>query len=33
MKKTFYLIFVLAFAIVSNAFGQKPTIELTFTAE
>ncbi len=33
MKKTFYLISVLTFAIVTNAFGQKPTIELTFTAQ
>ena len=33
MKKTFYMIFVLAFVLISNAFGQKPTIELTFTAQ
>ncbi len=33
MKKTFYLVFVLAFVLVANAFGQKPTIELTFTAQ
>jgi uncharacterized protein (TIGR02145 family) len=33
MKKTFYMISAFAFALVSNVFGQKPTIELTFTAE
>ncbi len=33
MKKVFYLISVLAFALITNAFGQKPTIELTFTAQ
>jgi uncharacterized protein (TIGR02145 family) len=30
MKKAIYVIF--AFALVTNAFGQKPTIDLTFTA-
>jgi uncharacterized protein (TIGR02145 family) len=33
MKNAIYLIFVLAFAIISNAFGQKPSITLTFTAD
>jgi hypothetical protein len=33
MKKTIYLIFVLAFALFSNAFSQKPSITLTFTAD
>jgi len=33
MKKTFYLIFVLAFAFIVNTFGQKQTIELAFTAQ
>jgi uncharacterized protein (TIGR02145 family) len=33
MKRTFYLMFVLVFAIVTNVFGQKQTIELTFTAQ
>jgi len=33
MKKSFYFISVLAFALISNVFCQKPTMELTFTAE
>ena len=32
MKKINYLIFVLTFAFFTNVFGQKPAIELTFTA-
>ena len=33
MKKSFYLFSVFAFAFITNAFGQKPSIELTFTAQ
>jgi uncharacterized protein (TIGR02145 family) len=33
MKKSFFLFTVFAVAVVSNAFGQKQTIELTFTAQ
>ena len=33
MKKSFYLISALAFALVTNAYAQKPTMTLTFTAD
>ena len=33
MKKTFYLFSVFVFVFITNVFGQKPTMTLTFTAE
>ena len=33
MKKTFYLFSVFVFVFITNVFGQKPSITMTFTAD